>query len=36
MRHGGRANVTFADGHLERVPREFADSSHPEHFDPER
>lgn len=34
-RHAGRANVTFADGHVESVKREFADSNHPEHFDPE-
>lgn len=34
-RHEGRATVAFADGHLERVKREFADSDHPEHFDPE-
>lgn len=33
-RHAGRANVTFADGHVERVKREYADSNHPEHFDP--
>ncbi len=34
MRHGGKANVTFADGHVETVRREFADQDHPEHFDP--
>jgi prepilin-type processing-associated H-X9-DG protein len=34
VRHGRKANVAFADGHLETVPREFADSDHPEHFDP--
>jgi len=34
MRHAGKANVTFADGHVERVPRSFADIDHPEHFDP--
>ena len=35
-RHAGRANVAFADGHVETVPRSFADGSHPEHFDPQR
>lgn len=34
MRHSGRANVAFADGHVEAVRREFADPDHPEHFDP--
>ncbi len=34
MRHSGRANVAFADGHVEAVRREFADQDHPEHFDP--
>ena len=34
MRHAGKANVTFADGHVETVRREFADQDHPEHFDP--
>jgi prepilin-type processing-associated H-X9-DG protein len=34
MRHQGKATVAFADGHVESAPREFADSSHPEHFDP--
>ena len=34
MRHAGKANVTFADGHVEMVRREFADQDHPEHFDP--
>jgi prepilin-type processing-associated H-X9-DG protein/prepilin-type N-terminal cleavage/methylation domain-containing protein len=33
-RHAGGANVTFADGHVARVPRDFADSSHPEHYVP--
>jgi prepilin-type N-terminal cleavage/methylation domain-containing protein/prepilin-type processing-associated H-X9-DG protein len=33
-RHSGNANVTFADGHVETVNREFADSDHPEHYDP--
>ena len=36
MRHAGRANVAFADGHVAVVPREFADLDHPEHFDPAR
>jgi prepilin-type processing-associated H-X9-DG protein len=36
MRHSGRANVVFADSHVETVRREFADSSHPEHYDPEK
>jgi len=35
-RHSGRANVTFSDGHVETVPRAFADSTHPEHYDPAR
>jgi prepilin-type processing-associated H-X9-DG protein/prepilin-type N-terminal cleavage/methylation domain-containing protein len=34
MRHGGKANVAFADGHAARVPRSFANEQHPEHFDP--
>jgi prepilin-type processing-associated H-X9-DG protein len=34
VRHSGRANVTFADGHAQSVRREFADSCHPEHYDP--
>ena len=34
QRHAGKANVTFADGHVEIVRREFADQDHPEHFDP--
>lgn len=33
-RHGGKANVTFADGHVEIVNRAFADENHPERFDP--
>jgi prepilin-type processing-associated H-X9-DG protein len=33
-RHSGRANVTFADGRVASVTRDFADSSHPEHYDP--
>ncbi len=33
-RHAGKANVTFADGRVESVPREFAEPHHPEHFDP--
>jgi prepilin-type processing-associated H-X9-DG protein/prepilin-type N-terminal cleavage/methylation domain-containing protein len=33
-RHSGRANVTFADGHVESVKREFADADHPEHYAP--
>ena len=33
-RHAGKANVTFADGHVETVDRSFADENHPEHFDP--
>jgi prepilin-type N-terminal cleavage/methylation domain-containing protein/prepilin-type processing-associated H-X9-DG protein len=33
-RHSGRANVTFADGHDARVKRDFADSTHPEHYVP--
>lgn len=34
MRHAGKANVTFADGHVDSVRREFADQDHPENFDP--
>ena len=34
MRHAGKANVTFADAHVETVPRAFADIDHPQHFDP--
>jgi len=34
MRHSGKANVTFADGHVERMHRDFADPDHPEHIDP--
>lgn len=34
QRHAGKANVAFADGHVETVRREFADQDHPEHFDP--
>jgi prepilin-type N-terminal cleavage/methylation domain-containing protein/prepilin-type processing-associated H-X9-DG protein len=33
-RHAGKANVTFADGHVAAVHRDFADSTHPEHYDP--
>ena len=33
-RHSGKANVTFADGHVARVDRQFADSTHPEHYVP--
>ena len=33
-RHGGNANVTFADGHVETVDRAFADENHPERLDP--
>lgn len=33
-RHSGKANVTFADGHVARVKRDFADSTHPEHYVP--
>jgi prepilin-type N-terminal cleavage/methylation domain-containing protein/prepilin-type processing-associated H-X9-DG protein len=36
QRHASRANVTFADGHVEAVRREFADSTRPEHYDPAR
>lgn len=36
MRHSGQANVTFADNHVERVKRDFADSNHPEHYAPDR
>ena len=36
VRHSGRANVAFADSHVETVRREFADSSHPEHYDPKK
>ena len=35
-RHVRRANVTFADGHVERVPFDYANSSRPEHYDPKR
>jgi prepilin-type processing-associated H-X9-DG protein len=34
MRHAGQANVSFADGHVERVHRSFADATRPEHWDP--
>ncbi len=34
MRHTGKANVTFADGHVKPVRRDFADPEHPEHIDP--
>jgi prepilin-type processing-associated H-X9-DG protein/prepilin-type N-terminal cleavage/methylation domain-containing protein len=34
MRHSGKANVAFADGHVEMVQRDFAGPDHPEHFDP--
>jgi prepilin-type N-terminal cleavage/methylation domain-containing protein/prepilin-type processing-associated H-X9-DG protein len=34
VRHSNRANATFADGHVETVPREFADSSRSEHYIP--
>lgn len=34
-RHTGKGNVAFADGHVETVPRSFAESDHPEHFDPQ-
>jgi prepilin-type processing-associated H-X9-DG protein len=33
-RHTGKANATFADGHVVRVNRNFADSTHPEHYVP--
>ncbi len=33
-RHGGRANVTMADSHVETVPFDFADLKHPERYDP--
>ena len=33
-RHGGRANVTLADGHTESVPFNYADMKHPERYDP--
>lgn len=33
-RHSGKANVTFADGHVETVHRNFADSDHPQNYDP--
>jgi len=36
MRHQGKANVVFADSHVESVPREFADADHPENFDPQK
>jgi prepilin-type N-terminal cleavage/methylation domain-containing protein/prepilin-type processing-associated H-X9-DG protein len=35
-RHSSRSNVTFADSHVETVSRAFADSNHPEHYNPER
>lgn len=35
-RHAGQANVTFADGHVENVPYDYAQSAHPERFDPRR
>ena len=34
QRHSGRANVAFADSHVERVEPAFADADHPEHYDP--
>jgi prepilin-type processing-associated H-X9-DG protein/prepilin-type N-terminal cleavage/methylation domain-containing protein len=34
MRHSGKANVTFADGHVETVTKDFADASHPQNYDP--
>ena len=33
-RHARRANVTMADGHVERVPFDYADLKHPERYDP--
>ncbi|HZT23765.1 MAG TPA: prepilin-type N-terminal cleavage/methylation domain-containing protein [Verrucomicrobiae bacterium] len=33
-RHDGEANVTFVDGHVARVKRDFADSFHPKHYVP--
>lgn len=33
-RHGGQANAAFADGRVELVPFDFANSSHPERYDP--
>jgi prepilin-type processing-associated H-X9-DG protein/prepilin-type N-terminal cleavage/methylation domain-containing protein len=35
VRHSGRANVAFADGHVESVRRDFADSANPEHYAPD-
>ena len=35
-RHNDNANVAFADGHVERVPFDFASSRHPERYDPKR
>jgi len=35
QRHAGKANAAFADGHVEGVPRSYADGDHPEHFDPD-
>lgn len=35
-RHRAKSNAAFADGHIETVPRDFADLNHPEHFDPTR
>jgi prepilin-type processing-associated H-X9-DG protein len=35
QRHRGRGGVTFADGRVELVRREFADSTRPEHYVPE-
>jgi prepilin-type processing-associated H-X9-DG protein len=35
-RHGGQANVTFADGRVESVSYDYANSAHPERFDPRR
>ena len=33
-RHSKRANVTLADGHVERVPFDYADMKHPERYEP--
>ena len=33
-RHSKHANVTMADGHIERVPFDYADMKHPERYDP--
>jgi prepilin-type processing-associated H-X9-DG protein len=33
-RHSGKANATFADGRVARVNRDFANSTHPEHYVP--